>query len=172
MGFQNDVRTLSLDVGHLRNVQTDDRLTLLGRIRDLDTPAIAFTVKNLERYSGIRAGQVMPYKDVVLNMGGHFSRSSHSFVCPIHGLYTFSVTLVSEHNKRDTVHLQMGGRTICEIAAYDHTDDSSYSNGSGTVSMVLECPQGGVFRVVNPISGNFLDHFNEHVFSGFLLKKL
>ena len=170
MGFQNDVRNLSNQFNHLYSVQTDDRLTLLGRIRDLDTPAIAFTVKNLERYSGIRGGQVLPYKDVVLNLGGHFSRSSHSFVCPVHGLYVFSVTIVTEKNFRDCVQLNMEGRKVCGICAYD--DGESTSNGSGTLSMALECLQGSVINVVNPVTGNFKRDSDEQLFSGFLLKKL
>ena len=107
---------------------------------------------------------------MVVNIGGHFSLATHSFVCPIHGIYAFFVTFVTQRNLIDTLELRKNNIRMVEIWAYD--DDTYLGNGSGSTSIVLECFENDDVRVVTAESGTLPPRSNIHVFSGYLLYKL
>ena len=126
--------------------------------------------KDLERSEGFSQSDTVPFNKVMLNMGGHFSLETYSFVCPMHGLYAFSVSFVAAKDRIDNLELRKNNVGITDIWAYD--DDTYGSHGSGSISIVLECSENDDVRVVTGESGNIISVDNLHVFSGFLLNKL
>ena len=140
-----------------------------NRIEQLEIPKIAFTVRDLERYDGFRGYDVVPFNNVVFNIGGHFSSAKHSFVCPVHGIYVFHVTFITAKDFIDNLELRKNNARVIDVWAYYY--DSHYY-GSGSVSIVLECFKHDDVRVVTGRSGSILANDFKHVFSGFLLNKL
>ena len=110
------------------------------------------------------------FNNVVLNIGGHFSLETHSFVCPIHGLYAFSVSFVAAKDLIDNLQFRKNNIDIIDVWAYD--DDTNGSIDSGSVSIVLECFENDDVRFVAGWSGSIYPGGYRHVFSGFLLNKL
>ena len=101
---------------------------------------------------------MVPYKTVVLNIGGQFISATHSFVCPMHGIYVFSVSFLTYKDRIDRLHLRKKSIDIVDIWAYD--DDINETYGSGSISVVLECLENDAVRVVTGESGNMVSYLS------------
>ena len=178
IALESSTTNIRDEISAFRSDVTQNNLTVFERFEQVDSrfeelaiPKIAFMVKGLETWSGYRRGDVVPFNDIVLNAGGHFSRTTHSFVCPIDGLYVFSVSFTTRTGYINYLRLRKNSAEVSDIYAYD--DDSSNSRGTGSVSIVLECSKYDDVRVVTGVSGNMYAVRNiVHMFSGFLLNKL
>ena len=124
-------------------------------------------VQNLER-SVLSYPEVVPWRDVVTNLGGYFNPRTSSFICPLNGDYIFSVTILT-HNDHIQIKIFKNNEVLIRVLA--DNDNSNLDSGSGSV--VTECVSGDVVWVQVGVGGKFdSNKANYNFFSGFLLNKL
>ena len=111
---------------------------------------------------------MVPWLNVITNFGGHYYPETYSFVCPVNGVYVFSVAIRSYHGQI-WVRIIKNDEELFRVFA----GDANPINDMSSSSSVIECEAGDVVWVIvaggGPFSGNT---DNYHVFSGFLLNKL
>ena len=128
---------------------------------------VAFMVRNFER-GPLSDFEVVPWRDVLTNVGSHYDSRSRTFVCPQNGIYVFSATTLT-YNDQIRIDLYKNQEVLIRILANNENSDFDSSSGS----VVSECLAGDVVWVQVGNGGNFLYHnFNCPLFSGFLLNKL
>ena len=110
-------------------------------------------------------GDVIIFDQIVTNVGNHYHPNTSTYVCPLKGLYVFSVSVlntVSNHMKvnlmRENTHLGSG---------YSHVGD----HNQGALSVVAECERGE--RVWVRCYGSSYAYVHQsydwNIFSGFAL---
>ena len=127
----------------------------------------AFMVRNLKR-TRLSRGAVLPWREVVTNIGGHYNPRSYSFVCPVHGVYQFNLAILSADRGGGPIGAMIvkNSDIICKLWA-----DIKHTMGSN--SAVIECLAGDAIRVKNFFHGEFHnDNHHYNTFSGSLLKRL
>ena len=146
-------RSLRESVEHLQTVR--------------NTEIVAFTVYDLETHSLSRVS-VIPFKNVKTNIGNHYNPSTYSFTCPVHGLYVFSVAIITKDYE---IGVGIYKNTLTNIClAYAHSSNGDYTMGYN--SAVVECNPGDTIKVKRERGLEFLSYVGTHTFSGFLLYKL
>ena len=112
-------------------------------------------------------GQILPFDLVLTNVGGHFSEDVSSFICPVDGLYLFSVSVVTSYGT--DAYAYVGIFTDSDFLAYVYAqntgDNENYSAASSTI--VVECFVGS--RVWVETIGDSYFHAVFNMFSGSLL---
>ena len=110
---------------------------------------------------------------VLTNVGGAYDATSSEFQCPVHGLYMFSVSLLSMYGKAGLAHIMVNGKM--KVSTY--ADGRSAPNlGHSTNVVLTECGAGHkVWIQVYSIAGYVYFHdgtYNSGTFSGVLLHLL
>ena len=128
---------------------------------------IAFMVQNLKR-EDLNIHEIVPWLNVITNFDGHYYPETYSFVCPVHGVYMFSVVILTI-NDYIRIDVLQNEKQLFEVHADGEYDFYDMSSSLG----VIECEAGDVVLAVVDFGGSFALHSsNVHAFSGFLLNKL
>ena len=129
--------------------------------------SISFMARNVEREHLIST-EVVPWRDVITNFGSHYYPATYSFICPVSGIYVFSVT-TRTYNDHIWVCLLRNDHELLRVYVDGENGDYDMSSSSS----VTECRAGDAVWVIVGSGGSFVAHtWNYHVFSGFLLNKL
>ena len=144
-----------------------DYLQVFFECSDVSESPIAFMVRNVEREQ-LLSYEVVPWRDVITNFGGHYYPETYSFVCPVNGVYVISIT-VRTYIGQSWVYVLKNDEELFRVIADDENYDIVMSSNSG----VIECQAGDVVWVLVADAGKFnANTDNYHLFSGFLLNKL
>ena len=114
----------------------------------------------------LAVGQVLGLNDVITNVGSHYNNRTHSFACPYHGVYSFSVT-IARHADSLSLAIYQSKKLLSYI------EDDSDSASLATASVVTECFPGETVFIDTHEGGQLCQSDGiSHLFSGFLLQKL
>ena len=127
---------------------------------------ISFMARNNVETS-LSTNDVVPWDVVITSFGSHYNPKTYSFVCPVHGVYAFSATVVTcSHYIRAEICLNGG------VVVFIRADNSDDDYDMASSSVVIECQAGDVVWVNVGSGGSFSGDYFDDVFSGFLLDKL
>ena len=125
----------------------------------------AFMVRALKR-DYLFENEIVPWKDLITNVGGHYNIQSYSFVCPVKGVYVFSASVLT-NGDYIRVEILKNQEYLVGIRAENSDYDMSSSSG------VIECDAGDVVWCRVGFGGYFRSHtHDDNVFSGYLLNRL
>lgn len=126
--------------------------------------AVGFTaVADQQSYIDISLTTVIPYKTAITNYGGHYNEQTYSFICPVHGLYSFTASIMCQND-----FIRAAIYRNSELLVTTEALDENNGFPSASTSVVTECNAGDVVWVNTEIAG-VLHAFNRNdVFSGFL----
>ncbi|XP_045187600.2 uncharacterized protein LOC123545333 [Mercenaria mercenaria] len=140
---------------------------LTERAFNIDPTQIAFNT-----YLSTDAGRIgkkltVPFDRVSLNEGNGFDIRSHTFICPVHGIYVFQSALKVNSSQMETDIVKNDfsvGRIYARVLAGNSHFDQGYN------SVIVDCNRSDrVWVRVGSLSGTFIDYHNTTTFSGFLL---
>ena len=129
-------------------------------------PSIGFTAHIPDTYDVISI-EVMDFSAVALNHGNHYNPATRSFVCPVSGVYMFSVNICT-YNDYLRARLHLNDEVLIYIQA-DH-EDGDYDCSSFT--LLAEARVGDVTWVQCDYGGFVYSGLYNSVFSGVLLDRL
>ena len=125
--------------------------------------AVGFHVKILTWSLG--GPKIIPFNQILQNSGNGWNQSTHKFVAPVRGLYSFTLTVLNERSNELFASIHVQGRNIQGgYAAGDR------HGNSGTASVVVELNKDqevSAFLDKGHMHGNNWTHF-----TGFLIQAL
>ena len=97
---------------------------------------------------------VVIFDGVILNSGESYLQSSSVFLCPVDGIYMFSINLIT----------RLGQDMLCRIKRNNYTRASVTARGetesTGSNFLVMECLEGDKVWVEATANGNRMDGGN------------
>ncbi|KAH3810658.1 complement C1q tumor necrosis factor-related protein 3-like [Dreissena polymorpha] len=152
----------------ITNVQQNGTLT---NKRQSPPELVAFTAYIENGAGHISNGQIIPFDRTVTNLGNAFNIHSHTFVCPVDGLYMFSF-VVSHYGRGEVLgKLVIDGVNIVDAIANPVADDHDQQ---GVNMAVVQARRGQAVQVVNYLYNDAwyrTDEINRFsTFSGVLLQ--
>ncbi|XP_045202210.2 caprin-2-like [Mercenaria mercenaria] len=128
---------------------------------------VAFTAYMSKHASGLGHQDTIPFDSLILNEGQGFNTNSHTFTCPVSGVYTFQTALLSQLRTIAITEIVKEGVSLVQAHAEPGSTDG-YDQGFNSV--VTTCNKGENVWVRN------YKHFGTAVYSaryttftGFLL---
>ena len=122
----------------------------------------------------VRAGGTVPFEGVHLNEGGAYNQTDSTFICPLDGVYFFTVSLHSGNLSPESttgVSLKLDETTL---AAVDYNNNNENTIGVQCAnSAVTWCSEGQKVQAVSDLDTSMMFGFQtdkESTFSGFLLR--
>ncbi|XP_052809298.1 complement C1q-like protein 4 [Mya arenaria] len=140
---------------------------LRPRRQGQDDHLVAFfaTIRNAQPFLG--QGQTIDFEHIITNLGGGYQKNG-LFTAPNHGVYVFSVTLVTAYDQSGHASFIKNSEQIT-ILYFHGNAIHDYDTSSQTI--VLDLFQGDQISI-RQIESAKSYHSNDHcVFSGFLLKE-
>ena len=142
-------------------------------IAESPVPKVAFSVHLANTESKrFPLGTVVIFDNIVSNYGEAYNQDSGSFIAPYHGLYFFTLSLMSDRDQVSTLGIHLNNDRLC--TAYG--GPGNYNIGS--CSIIKELKRNDVVNVkaihphtsqLHPVTSM---HRNQHGFVGFLYKSL
>ena len=129
--------------------------------------SIGFSAK-LSANQYLYPAQRVPFDDVISNFGGHYSIDTYGFTCPVHGVYTFSMSINQYDNDIIQGAIYRNNREVIRCLA---DNEGGYDSSSATVIVEGEAGDEVYVRVVG-FDGKFDGNTSPCHFSGFLLHHL
>ena len=112
-------------------------------------------------------GDRIEFPDVITNIGGWYNNYFHEFTCPMLGVYTFSVSVMSSIGGIARVKIMIDG-IVMVTALTDGTSTAQY--GHSTNIVIVECDQGQkVWAECNKDCVFYDNSFRYTTFSGMLI---
>ena len=97
---------------------------------------IAFHAKTGPHQQNLNINQTFLFHDVTQNIGNGYNSNSGIFICPMEGLYSFSMTILSFRLKTIETELVLNGQNILRV--YSGSSDANvYNAGTNTVLVKL-----------------------------------
>ena len=138
-------------------------------LQDDETGPVAFTASAETGVSTkYTAWDVIVFDEVLTNFGGHYNPTTSSFICPVDGVYLFSVSMLPYISVNIVVNL-MRNNTVLSRA---HGDDVSGSFNPVGTTVVTECSRGEPMWVNVYSSGSIYASNQYCVFTGHLIQRL
>ena len=113
-------------------------------------------------------GSILTFDDVITNVGGHYTTTNSTFVCPRDGVYVFSLSIMAGYGRFMYAELHVN-----DVGVFTTFADDSSSYSAASKSAVVECLAGQRVLVRSPssTSGQMYSDpdFRYSTFSGFLL---
>ncbi len=133
--------------------------------------AMSVYLENLNAVTKIPYGSVVMFNKVRVNLGDGFNTNTGSFTCPVHGIYFFPLSFVSDEGKPSNLAVYVNDERLCVTVAYTF--------GEATCSAMTELNVGDVVNVkaldknadVQLYQSNHV-YKNHHSLVGFLYKSL
>ena len=116
--------------------------------------------EDLRKYSPL---EPVVYNIVQTNVGGAFDATTSSFTCPVHGVYLFSASVLSDMDRQARVALHRNSEHLFNSRA-----DAMQGENSASNSIVIECFAGDRIWVESPVESDILPWRNA-LFSGALI---
>ncbi|KAH3808425.1 complement C1q tumor necrosis factor-related protein 3-like [Dreissena polymorpha] len=167
---------LKEEVQSLRNIITNEHRngTLTHVYKRQSTPeVVAFTAYLSYNPEHIADGQIIPFDRTITNLGNAFNIHSHTFICPVDGLYMFSVVI-----SHLTIGEVLGKLVIDGVNIVDAIADP-VTNGhdqQGINMAVVQARKGQAVQVVNYLYNDVWYRSDEtnrfSTFSGVLLQEM
>ncbi len=120
---------------------------------------VAFFARNAE----IQTDKVLIFRDVTMNHGNAYNRTTGSFTAPLGGVYVFHLFYTPPGDRLE-VEIQVNGDTACTGTSTDDQYEYHDSLGQGTCSAIVRLNQGDVVTVRADNTGAI----KEGAYSGFL----
>ena len=127
------------------------------------TQTIAFSVR-LENDAYLYDGDLVPFNDVIVNEGGHYSTDNHTFTCPRRGMYVFWMRITSFAYSYPGADMVRNDVLLASALA----NGEVYMDSSST-TVATECDEGDSVQVKVYFSGIFEGVLAPCTFTGFLL---
>ena len=131
---------------------------------DVDTLA-AFSAR-LSDDQTFSQGEVLQFDVTLSNLGGYYQADNGVFICPYHGTYAFSVSILTTRSGFASGALYIDGTRY--TTAWAHVAESTHSHASNMV--VATCPDGGQVYV-QPEGDSSVRGDQYSAFAGFLLQR-
>jgi len=116
----------------------------------------------------VSSGQVAPWSQTLVNVGGHFSTSTYRFTAPIAGVYEFTLfgIMGPNVNGQALINIRKNGTNIVRM----HRNTSS--------SYMFAWEQGSVSLTISLVPNDYIDvyiaegtlYMNSEIYSGFMGK--
>ncbi|XP_045187597.2 uncharacterized protein LOC123545332 isoform X2 [Mercenaria mercenaria] len=142
---------------------------LAERTLDTDPTQIAFNAYLSTDVGRIGQKVAVPFDRASLNEGNGFDIGSHTFTCPVHGIYVFQSALMVNSSQRET-DIVKNGNLVGPIYAGVNNQMGSSHFDQGFNSVIVDCKRSDRVLVrVGSLSGTAINYHNTTTFSGFLL---
>ena len=107
--------------------------------------------------SSLNAAKTIPFNRILYNSGNGWNQSTHKFVAPVRGLYSFTLTVLNQQNNYLSASIKIQGSKIQgAFAAGDQ------HGNSGTASVVVELNKNQEVSAsvdIGQMHGNSWTHF-------------
>ena len=131
---------------------------------DVETVA-AFSARSSADQT-LLSGEVLQFDVTLSNMGGYYQADNGVFICPYHGTYAFSVSILTTPGDFAGGALYIDG--LLYTIAWAHVAAGTYSHASNM--FVASCAAGGQVYVQSPGDTSVRgEHYS--AFAGFLLQR-
>ena len=134
---------------------------------------MAFTARaTLDRF--YESDDIILFDSAITNIGNHYSTATSNFVCPYHGVYSFSVSLYAGVDGYLHLDIMRDSEFIIRGFADDEPTYAPYLVTHGMITVVIECNVGQVVWARCDGNGDFMhgDSSKPSHFTGFLLHRL
>ena len=124
---------------------------------------------SLDGYA-LPAGTVLTYDRIISNVGGYYNPVTGAFLCPVNGIYMFSLTVtagVGSGMYRAYAWIYKDDNTLSYVWALDKSGTQEYA--SGTTVVVTECAAGTRVWTAVAFDSVFSSFHHSNQFSGFLI---
>lgn len=108
--------------------------------------------------------QIIVFDNVITNIGNAYNGHLGSFIAPVHGIYVFSVTLVTSSNAGFHANIVRNGELVTRLYA-----STGYQTASQTV--VLQLQKGDDVCIQHADVDRIIYGYKFTLFSGFLLQE-
>ena len=143
------------------------RLNDVTLITEGENDPVAFTAY-ASRTRDFVLGSIVTFDDVITNVGGHYTTTNSTFVCPRDGIYVFAVSIMSGYERFMYAELRVN-----DVSTFTVFADEAGGYSAASKSAVVECSAGQRVLVRSPssTSGQMYSDpdFRYSTFSGFLL---
>ena len=179
----------TLKVGTIQDNQNSiTAMTIDGTGRVLTPARPFFHVAGLSSDMSVGTGsdQVIPFSNVLHNVGSHYSTGNNRFTAPINGIYQFCASVRLDQLDQDSSYIRLGLRTetgsgsaVTPTDFYDLLDAAGYDTESTyrtfQLSRALHMTAGNTIRATMRQQGGTANH--SHIdasqtytqFSGYLV---
>ncbi|XP_052799372.1 complement C1q-like protein 3 [Mya arenaria] len=125
----------------------------------------------LSQGTGVGLHQVIPFNVATLNVGNAFNPTTHTFTCPVNGLYVFQSALTSQNGQMAQGQIMIAGMEGPNIYAAGASNGHGFDQGFN--SLVTVCRKGDTVWVRN-YHDQSRDMFTLKYtsFSGYLLEQV
>ena len=152
------------------NREKGDYLEKLSCLHQHRPSIVAFSAVRVTKLNENGGGEIAAFGDVMTNIGDGYDSQSGVFTCPIHGLYFFTVSLLSLNNPTGMYHqLRKNGELIVSVF-----DNHPGFHHQASQSAILELTTGDrVWIQSGGANRGFYSSINRHSsFSGFLINAM
>ena len=117
----------------------------------------------------VDSGETMKFDGIISNVGNPYDAETGHFMCPVAGLYVFSVNLMSERYLKEAYgQLVKEGQTITRV--YASCTETKHHYSQSATFIILECKAGEriwveSYKIQSKVYG---ERFS--TFSGYILK--
>ncbi|XP_045201518.2 uncharacterized protein LOC123555050 [Mercenaria mercenaria] len=131
---------------------------------------VAFTVFLSKNVVNLHYDLTIPFDQVLINEGQGFNTGTHTFVCPVNGVYLFKSALYSSYDERVEAEVVKEGVMLFRMYAAG-TCDGSLTLDQGFNSAIIHCNKGEQvwIRVYTAAPNSEIASSKYSTFSGILL---
>ena len=107
--------------------------------------------------SSLNAPKIILFDEILYNSGNGWNQSTHKFVAPVRGLYSFTLTVLNEQNNKLYASIKIQDRNIQSA----HAAGDQHGN-SATASVVVELNKNQEVSAsvdIGQMHGNSWTHF-------------
>ncbi|XP_045177394.1 caprin-2-like [Mercenaria mercenaria] len=140
--------------------------------RQLTSPGthrVAFSSFLSSTMNNLGYQQTIPFDQVLLNEGQSFNTVSHSFICPVNGIYMFQSSLLCDQGDHTETEIVKDGSVLArQYSSGDRRITSVF--GQGFNSATVRCNKGEMVWIrIRGHNGHVVHAEQFSTFSGFLL---
>ena len=88
------------------------------------------------------AYDLFTYDRVISNFGLHYQEKSHIFICPLSGVYQFSVSLLSQNEPNVISHAKIMLENKFQGSVFSGTDQDATNGQQASITTITECLAG------------------------------
>ena len=127
-----------------------------------DSDAFSVTIAESSLLLGL--GEVVPFSEAHINVGGHVNMLTHSYTCPLDAIYEFRLHVHTEQQRSARLAIDVNGVIVAEVFAQD--DDFE---ATAATSVIQACTAGMMVKVLGYQPLSEVQGRGFFVFSGKLL---